>query len=186
LPPLIEVIYQRKGKNMSIMTKTGDSGETSLFSGERVSKDDLRIEVNGTIDELDAHLGEAKQIVAVEDIKFEIHDIQIELKTFMMQVASKNLKPDITISKKAVSNIEMLITLYEQKVEIFDLVISGATLSGSKLDICRTICRRAERRLYTLSKQEEVAPELLMYLNRLSDILFLFARMEDEYQKKEN
>ena len=161
---------------MSISTKTGDSGCTSLWSGERVSKDDLRVEVYGTIDELDSFLAEAKNIVTQPSHKGILLDIQYVLKGIMSEIASTDIRCKNPIGVEQTNHITGLIHQLEKNIKIDKLVILGECLISAKLDICRAIARRTERRLVTLSKVSPVSEHILIYFNRLSDLLFLMAR----------
>jgi len=160
---------------MDVRTKTGDDGQTSLLSGERVSKDDLRMEVNGTLDELDCHLGEA--ILLVDDlmIKANIYGIQETLKKIMAEVVdcghSYITEDDVGYIDSQFEN-----DIYASLPPLKNLVIPGGKLPSVKLDICRTVARRAERRIVTLSKVQPVSEHILVYINRVSDLLFLMAR----------
>jgi len=168
---------------MSIATTTGDKGQTSLFSGERVWKDDLRVEAYGSLDELDAHIGEAKNQINDVNTRHLLIDIQKVLFKVMGQLASKaDAYPD-AIGLDEVAKLTEMIQDYEQRVDLKGFVIPGSILQSAKLDICRTITRRAERRIITLSKQEEIPEVILVYVNRLSDFFFILARW---IEKKEN
>jgi len=163
---------------MSIITKTGDNGETSLFSGERVSKDDIRIEVNGCLDELDCFLGDAKVAIESDEIKGVIIAIQSDLKLIMLEIACLD-NTHAAVGKKNIDLLEALCDHYEKMVEIEGLVILGNSVAGSKLDICRVMARRVERRLIGLTKVATVSENILIYINRLSDLLFILARIFD-------
>ncbi|MCL2062901.1 MAG: cob(I)yrinic acid a,c-diamide adenosyltransferase [Candidatus Cloacimonetes bacterium] len=162
-----------------IATKTGDKGETSLYSGERVRKDDIRVESYGTIDELDAHLGEAKHHIKQPEIFEIIENIQKELKRVMGELASVRKRFPNPISEHDVELLNSIIEKYEKSLEINGFVISGKTMSSAKLDICRTVCRRAERHIMSLSSESSVSEHILAFVNRLSDVLYIFARLEE-------
>ncbi|MGM0640588.1 MAG: cob(I)yrinic acid a,c-diamide adenosyltransferase [Thermotogota bacterium] len=164
---------------MSISTKKGDKGQTSLWSGERVSKDSIRVESYGTIDELNSHLGEAKHYVKSNKIKNIIIDLQNDLFKVAGTLASKDKKYVSPIELKDVGKLNDLVKELEEKMKLKGFVIPGNTLSSSKIDICRTISRRAERRIISLSNNENIDIELKKYINRLSDVLFLLARYEE-------
>lgn len=164
---------------MSISTKKGDKGETSLWSGERVSKDNIRVESYGTIDELNSHLGEAKHFVKSVKIKKIIIDIQNDLFKVAGSLASKDKTYLNPINNEDVQKLNDLVNELETKMNLKGFVIPGNTLSSAKIDICRTISRRAERRIISLSNNEKIDIELKKYINRLSDVLFLLARYEE-------
>ncbi len=160
---------------MSITTKTGDKGQTSLFSGERVYKDDARVDAYGSLDELDAHIGEAKHYVP-EDIREELIALQNRLFSAMGQLASRGVAYPYPICRADEEYLTGRIRFYEERLQLKGFVVPGSLPGSAKLDICRTIARRAERRVIALSRQEELAPELLGFVNRLSDYFFILAR----------
>ena len=161
---------------MSITTKGGDKGQTSLYSGQRVWKDDLRVDAYGTLDELDALIGESRHHIASEEIKQILSGIQKNLYRVMGQLATLDTSYPYPICSSEVEEITTLIRDYEAKLNLISFVIPGTTIPSAKLDICRTVARRAERRVVALEHAEQVAPELLGYVNRLSDLFFILAR----------
>ena len=164
---------------MSISTKTGDKGKTSLWSGERITKDHIRVEAYGTLDELDAHLSEAKLLVQNIELVDILETIQKTLKLLMGELASVQKKFPNTIKEYDVINLSNLVNKYEKNVILNGFVVSRKTLSAAKLDICRTVSRRAERRIVSLSSIDYVSEHILAYMNRLSDLLFIMARIEE-------
>lgn len=175
---------------MSISTGNGDKGQTSLWSGERVDKDDIRVESYGTIDELSSFLGEAKHYVNSNKVKNIINEIQNDLFRVAGELASKGKLFVKSIEKSDVDKLTNYVHYFEDRVQLKGFVITGSTMQSAKLDICRTIARRAERRIISLSKHEKVNDYLKKYINRLSDLLFIMARFEEylvdkiEYYKK--
>ncbi len=167
---------------MSITTKGGDKGQTSLYSGERVWKDDLRVDAYGSLDELDANLGVCKHYVENAEIKALLVDIQNKLYRVMGQLASKSSDYPYPICPKDVDYLTDLIHHYEAAVPLTGFVIPGSCLASAKLDVCRTIVRRAERRVIALSREESIVPELLGFVNRLSDMFFILARYIEQEQ----
>ncbi len=161
---------------MSITTKGGDKGQTSLYTGERVWKDDLRVDAYGSLDELDAFIGEAKHYVDNEEIKTILIEVQSKLYRVMGQLATKNGSYPYPVCVQDVDKITTTIREYEDKLQLRGFVIPGSTLPSAKLDLCRTVARRAERRIIALSHSEEVAAEVLGFVNRLSDLFFILAR----------
>lgn len=161
---------------MSITTKGGDKGQTSLYTGERVWKDDQRVDAYGTLDELDAFIGEAKHHISSTSIKEILIIVQKNLYRVMGQLATKAGSYPYPLCEKDVDRITDTIRSFEAKLNLKGFVIPGSTIPSAKLDICRTIARRAERRIIALSHSEEVAAEVLGYVNRLSDLFFILAR----------
>jgi len=165
---------------MSISTKRGDGGQTGLAGGVRVSKSHLRVEAYGTVDELNASLGLARSFCQDQDIAKRTLEIQREL--FQIGAALATL-PE---SRKAQAPItpEMVDALTEQVHQIesiegmlSDWSVSGEHTAAAAYDVARTVCRRAERKVVRLAEAgEAVEPTVLAYLNRLSDLLWLFGR----------
>jgi cob(I)alamin adenosyltransferase len=163
---------------LSISTGTGDGGETSLWSGERIEKDSARVEAYGTIDELSSFLGEATHF-STKEVAHYLVKIQRSLFKVVGQLASKDVDYVEPIEEADVQSLTELVHRYESEVRLDGFVIPGRTVASSKLDVCRTIARRAERRIISLSRSEKVDSVLLKYINRLSDLLFMFARYEE-------
>ncbi len=165
---------------MSISTKTGDKGTTSLWSGERVSKDDLRVEAYGTVDELDSHLGESKHYVKIERVKEIIERVQNDLMKVMGELASLSKEYSLPLKLEDINWLTDCVHSFEVDVQLKGFVIPGNTIQSAKLDICRTITRRAERRIIELSHESEVNTLVIQYMNRLSDLCFIMARAEEK------
>ena len=161
---------------MSITTQSGDQGQTGLYTGERVWKDDMRVEAYGTLDELDAQIGEAKHLIHDINIRHLLIDVQKDLFRIMGELASKSQPFPQPITTEETEKLTALVHDFEQRVDLKGFVIPGSTSQSAKLDICRTIARRAERRVVALAKAEEVSPAILQYVNRLSDYFFILAR----------
>ena len=161
---------------MSITTKGGDKGQTSLYTGERVWKDDARVEAYGSLDELDALIGEAKHHIDNNPIVELLSGIQNNLYRVMGQLATMDASYPYPICVKEVEQITDTIHSYEDKLNLKGFVIPGSSIPSAKLDICRTVARRAERRIIALSHETELAAELHGYVNRLSDLFFILAR----------
>ncbi|MEW6733944.1 MAG: cob(I)yrinic acid a,c-diamide adenosyltransferase [Acidobacteriota bacterium] len=166
---------------MSIATKRGDSGQTGLAGGIRVSKASLRVEAYGTIDELNSAMGFARSICEDQEIRTTVKAIQQEL----FRVGSAVATPPNSKKQPPVITAEMVEVLTAQvhRIESTEGVLGDWSLPGehtvsSAFDMARTICRRAERQLVRLSESgEEINPHILAYLNRLSDLLWLFGRL---------
>ncbi|HBT51421.1 MAG TPA: cob(I)yrinic acid a,c-diamide adenosyltransferase [Petrotoga sp.] len=169
---------------VSISTKTGDKGETSLWSGERVSKDDIRVEAYGTVDELNAFLSETNYYLKSHQVKKIINEVQNDLFKVAGELASKSKPYKYPIQEEDVLKITNYVYAFENRLNLKGFVIPGKTLQSAKLDICRTIARRAERRIIALDKKEPVPEPLKKYVNRLSDLLFILARFEEYIEDK--
>jgi len=159
---------------VSISTGLGDTGTTGLPGGLRVPKDHPVIECLGVLDELSAFLGDARCAVAEERIGNIIKTVQEELIILMGVVAGVRAK---TAPDEA--RLSAWVREYEQEQPTQNFVVPGANPPSAKLDLARTVCRRAERRLTTLNRQGELSEGILPYINRLSDLLFLLARHEE-------
>jgi cob(I)alamin adenosyltransferase len=169
---------------MNIYTKTGDKGTTSLFDNVRVSKDDIRVESYGTVDELGSFLGLAKNYVEDETIYNQIQDIQNKLFTVATNLATEDEnKVKHHILDEDISNLESLIDLYMGKLNNpTGFIVPGSSKKSSYLHVARTVCRRAERRIISLSNISYVDPLVLKYVNRLSDTLYAMARYLENNQ----
>ncbi|MFW9974753.1 MAG: cob(I)yrinic acid a,c-diamide adenosyltransferase [Candidatus Thorarchaeota archaeon] len=166
-----------------IYTGAGDKGQTSLRSGERIDKDDVRVEAYGTIDELNSFLGFAKRHSS-ERIRNYIHDIQQLLFFINAELASTDSgSSNENLRKVLQADVEKIEKIADELSEelplLTNFVIPGGSDAGAVLHICRTICRRAERRVLTLSKVSDIDSNVTKYLNRLSDLLFVFSRYEN-------
>lgn len=163
---------------MSITTKKGDKGFTSIYSGESVPKDDVRCEICGTGDEFVSHLGELK-FIAEEYLK-EIEDIQkkiFKINSYFATIGEK--RKDFVISNKEIDDFDILREKLERKCgPLKGFILPSENIQAAKADICRTICRKYERRIATFNNNiEEVDKNILIYVNRLSDVLYLMARI---------
>lgn len=169
----------------SIYTKTGDKGETGLFGGSRIFKDDLRVTCYGTIDEANSMIGVAYSLIKSDDIREILRHIQKRLFVLGAELASdgkgKTLIKD-TITDKDVIYLENIIDKYTEKIgKQESFVIPGKSTASSVLHVARTVVRRAERLIVSLSKESSIRELLIKYVNRLSDALFILARVEEEY-----
>ena len=163
---------------MSVTTKTGDQGMTSLFTGERIAKDDMRVEVYGAVDSLGSTLGMARAFVTSPEVKERIYNLQKQLGVLMADFASRNKAPRIT--EEMVAGIEKSIADIEERLpELREFIIPGDKKSSAMLDLARTTARTAERHAWTLARRGSVAEVDLRYLNRLSDYCFVLMRLED-------
>jgi len=174
---------------MSIATKTGDKGQTSLLGGERVHKNDVRIETYGTVDELNAAVGVALAYVQSSAIKNVLLQVQHDLFTVGAELSSLGTKKlEIELPKITPEHVDFL----DEAVKATEtalpaqkgFILPNGTPGAVHLHMARTICRRAERRVSACDKLNP-NPEVMKYLNRLSDLLFLFARAENQGKVKE-
>lgn len=174
---------------MKIYTKTGDKGQTSLFSGERVPKNSLRIEAYGTIDELNSFIGLAILELRDESVIKLLAKIQNRLFVLGSDLATplneRKSKLKITrVPKNFYRDLEKAIDFYDSKLEpLRNFILPGGSKGAALLHICRTICRRAERNVVALKDTVKVGENLIIFLNRLSDLFFVLARFENKCQK---
>lgn len=168
---------------MKIYTRTGDEGQTSVIGG-RVQKDDARVEAYGTIDELNACVGHATAVLA-KDKTVEWDDlieclIVIQHELFDCGSDLSYARPDsdkMKVSSSMIDRLETWIDQYEAETPpIARFILSGGSEPAALLHVCRTVCRRAERRVVTLAAQQPCPEEVRKYLNRLSDFFFTAAR----------
>ena len=166
---------------MKIYTKTGDTGETSLFGGTRIPKNSLRIDTIGTIDELNACIGTARSQIGDAEIRNLLHRIQNELFNIGADLATLDThskSDDLRISSAFVETLEKDIDgLEKQLAPLTNFILPGGSVAGSTLHLARTVCRRSERSVVSLADSESTNPLILPYLNRLSDFLFVLARL---------
>ena len=171
---------------MKIYTKTGDKGETGLFGGERVSKDSLRISAYGTIDELNAFIGYTITEIQDASIKEKLLTVQNYLFTIGSDLATpdtpKNDKLNIERTPDSFyKEIEKMIDHYDAQLEeLKNFILPGGSKSSALLHICRTVSRRAEREIVALKKTVTIGDNILIFLNRLSDLFFVLSRFENK------
>jgi len=169
---------------MSIVTKTGDQGLTSLWSGERVWKDDLRVEAYGALDELSSQLGMARHACRLPATALAVDEIQRDLVRAAGELASRGAAFDRPILAADEERITRATEALEARIPLRGFVLPGMTEASARLDVARTVARRAERRAVALAREAEVADPLRRYLNRLSDYIFMLARSEEEAEGK--
>lgn len=168
---------------MKVYTKTGDTGQTSLLSKERVYKDSARVQAYGTVDEANAAMGLAKALTEKDWVKEIIHKIQGELIFLNADLATAEVTNHSSsrISNTHIESLEKLIdSLEERRIPQPYFVTPGSTAVGAALDLARTITRRAERCVVALKREEQVFAPVPLYLNRLSDLLFVLARCVEQ------
>lgn len=180
---------------MPIYTRRGDKGRTSLFKNQRVSKNSLRIEAIGTVDELNSGIGVA--VSEISNIKYRILNIGNELIRIQNDLfnigahlanptSTPNLKPKTYLQKRVKEFESFIDQMTEKMPPLKNFILPGGGKVGAFLHFVRTICRRAERRLVALNKLEKIDSDILVYVNRLSDLLFTMARFANfKEQKKE-
>ncbi len=169
------------GNRMKIYTKTGDAGETGLFGGPRVRKDDLRIEAYGTVDELNAFLGLARCEPLPTEIAATIERVQHELFAVGAELATPDPGKHGTslIQETHIAALEREIDALETKLPpLTQFILPGGNRGASLLHVARAVCRRAERHLVTLTSSADanISQRMVKYLNRLGDYLFVAAR----------
>lgn len=170
-----------------IYTRTGDKGTTGIHGGERVPKDDIRIEANGCLDELNALIGVVRSLLEPEhEWDRLLCNIQRNLMVVMSLVATpsaiRHSNPN-SLEAGLVAGIEqMLDELSSEVEELGFFILPGGTVVSAQLQMARTVARRAERRLWTLNRKDSVPEEILQYVNRLSDLFFVMAKLDMQRQ----
>jgi cob(I)alamin adenosyltransferase len=165
---------------VAIYTRTGDKGETSVIGG-RVGKDDIRVEAYGTIDELNSFVGQARSLMENElfsDVREQLLEIQHELfdcgsDLAYVQISETRYKVNSGMAKRLEQWIDKL---QDESPKLERFILPGGNQLSSVLHVCRTVCRRAERRVVTLGRSTDINLDALIYLNRLSDYFFALAR----------
>ncbi|MFW6273534.1 MAG: cob(I)yrinic acid a,c-diamide adenosyltransferase [Halanaerobium sp.] len=174
---------------MNIYTRKGDRGKTDLFSGERVKKYNIQVEAYGVVDELNSCLGISRSKITEEKISKLIQEIQQKLFVIGAELASRKNNLKQTIESADVSYLEEKIDFFKEKVKLKNnFSVPGDNENSSFLDLSRTVCRRAERRIFKLNdlKNYELNNYLLEYINRLSDLLFILSKLVGSYNSKED
>jgi len=169
---------------MKIYTKTGDEGQTGLFGGGRVSKDDPRVEAYGDVDELNAVLGFARAVEVLPRIDEVLVPVQRDLFSLGALLATPDLGRMHQHLDKAQIHDARIVELEQQMDEcdrelepLRAFIVPGGTPKAASLHVARTVCRRAERRVIHLQREVEIPQIVVVYLNRLSDLLFTLARL---------
>lgn len=171
-------------KKATIYTGTGDNGSTSLCGGTRVAKDHPRVETYGTLDELNAHLGllaasldNAATIGFIEEIENSIFNIGCHL-------ANENCQ-DSPVDESDIERLEKEIDAISASLpQLKSFILPAGSEQAARANVCRTICRRAERAMVTLAKECNVSQEAMVYMNRLSDYLFMLQRQLQDGEEK--
>lgn len=161
---------------MPIYTKTGDKGNTGLFNGQRVSKASLRIEAIGTVDELNSTIGFV--LSQIRNSKSEIRKtlIAIQNDLFVVGGALANPRQKVDLSKRTKEFEKLIDNMTKELPPLMNFILPGGGAVGATLHLARTVARRAERRIVALSGKEKVQPEIIIYINRLSDLFLTMSR----------
>ena len=175
---------------MKIYTKTGDGGDTRLFDGTMVRKYDDRVEAYGAVDELNSFIGAAASFLEDSELAPMLSAIQKDLFSVGAQLADPGCKDQSRAKFKLppdrITALETAIDTFETELPpLRQFILSGGSHAGAMLHVARTVCRRAERQVVGLSEKVEVNPGLIVYLNRLSDFLFVIARVVNHRQGKQ-
>ena len=173
----------------NVYTRTGDKGDTGLFGGSRVPKQSLRVEAYGTVDEANAALGAAKAMLPAGQWRRRVHDVQQRLFVLAAELASDPEGAAILANKINTSDITDLEHLIDDCLAVTgpqrEFVVPGRDDRSGAFHQARTVVRRAERRVLTLAETEPVRPELIKYLNRLSDAVYSLARLAETWRDEE-
>ncbi|MBQ3845523.1 MAG: cob(I)yrinic acid a,c-diamide adenosyltransferase [Bacteroidales bacterium] len=172
---------------MKVYTKTGDKGTTSLVNGTRVGKDDLRLEAYGTLDELSAFIAVLMDSTEkYNDVFKRIQERLLVAECLLATDETSELRKQLPqMEESDVEGIERFIDeMNEGMKPLNSLIIPGGNLLASKCHVCRTVCRRAERAVVRMSRQHDVNPVIMRYLNRLSDMFFVMSRVFAEEDVK--
>lgn len=166
---------------MKLYTRTGDSGTTSLVGGQRVAKTHVRLEAYGTVDELNSHIGLLISLLTDDADRALLTDIQNLLFSIGSMLAtdtsSRDYRPGRYITSDDVTALERAIDAAEEGLPGWrGFILPGGTTAAAQAHVCRTVCRRAERRIYALAAEADVDAQLLAYVNRLSDYFFALAK----------
>lgn len=169
---------------MKIYTKTGDHGKTGLIGGQRVGKNSRRIEAYGTADELNAALGVVAGLFGKDEFCKKVQKVQKDLHLVCADLANPDLASDTPrLAERHVQALEQLCDELDAELPpLIQFILPGGTVAGAQLHLARTVARRAERRVIELASREAINPVVVIYLNRLSDLLFLMARWVNQQQ----
>ncbi|MBR7166744.1 MAG: cob(I)yrinic acid a,c-diamide adenosyltransferase [Bacteroidaceae bacterium] len=172
-------------KKAIIYTRTGDSGTTSLMGGKRVSKDHPRVEAYGTLDELNAHLGLLAATMHEHEECSTIEQIMNNIMTLGCYLAREEVETTCPVTEESIATLEKHIDeLYSHLAPLRGFILPSCDEASARANLCRTVCRRAERRIITLAQHAEISPLATSYVNRLSDYLFALSRILDTEDEK--
>ncbi|TAK34643.1 MAG: cob(I)yrinic acid a,c-diamide adenosyltransferase [Chloroflexota bacterium] len=171
---------------MKIYTRTGDKGESSLFGGKRVPKDSARVEAYGSVDELNSHIGLVRSLNPPEEIDQILAQIQDDLFVLGGDLATPREQADAGVPRirdEDTTKLESQIDRIDAQLPpLHVFILPGGTVVAAHLHVARTICRRAERRVVTLAREQNIGTTPLTYLNRLADFLYVLARYANHLQ----
>jgi cob(I)alamin adenosyltransferase len=175
---------------VKIYTKTGDRGETRLFDGTKVRKNNDRVDAYGDVDELNSFIGAAASFLKDAALASMLAEIQKDLFSVGAQLADPASKSQnrgkFEIPRERVESLEKAIDTFETELPpLRQFILAGGGHGGAFLHVARTVCRRAERRVVSLAEKVEVNPIVIEYLNRLSDFLFVIARVVNHREGKQ-
>ena len=175
---------------MKIYTKTGDRGDTRLFDGTKVRKYDDRVEAYGAIDELNSFIGASSTFLQDPALKVMLAEIQKDLFSVGAQLADHGFRDQsrakFQLDPGRIAALENAIDSFETELPpLRQFILAGGGHGGALLHVARTVCRRAERRVVSLSEKVEIHPNVIVYLNRLSDFLFVIARLVNHREGKQ-
>jgi cob(I)alamin adenosyltransferase len=158
-----------------ITTRTGDDGTTGLAGNTRVVKDDPRIEAMGDIDELNSHLG----LLMADDLPGKVYELLADIQHHLFDLGAELALPEHAgITEPKLAMLDKAIARYNADLpSLKEFILPGGSRAAAQCHVCRTVCRRAERRMVSLAHGEALSPLLVPYLNRLSDLLFILARV---------
>ncbi|HUO42078.1 MAG TPA: cob(I)yrinic acid a,c-diamide adenosyltransferase [Methylomirabilota bacterium] len=169
-----------------IYTRTGDKGETGLFGGVRVPKDSTRVEAYGSVDETNSALGLVRSVLSDPEIDLVLQELQKDLFAAGADLANAQKGKEMSrITAERVSELERIIDRFESELPpLRAFILPGGCRTGASLHFARAVARRAERRIVTLSRKEEIDEQLIPFINRLSDLLFVLARVVNHREKR--
>jgi cob(I)alamin adenosyltransferase len=167
-----------RGVTLKAYTGTGDKGETGLYGGTRVGKENPRVEAYGAVDELNSQIGVARALIKDKKLSETLKQVQEDLFVLGGDLASELVNAKIPrIGKLQLDRLEKVTDESNSALpRLRRFILPGGSLAGAELHVARAVCRRAERRIVALSKSESINPEVLPYINRLSSFLFVLAR----------
>jgi cob(I)alamin adenosyltransferase len=159
-----------------IYTRTGDDGSTGLGDGSRVPKDSARVEAYGTVDELNTRIG---VLLACDGIPDDIGELLVRIQHALFDLGGELSGPGMELVHDAdVTGLEQTLDRYNKDLpRLKEFILPGGGMAAAQCHVARTVCRRAERRVVTLARDESVRPQVVHYLNRLSDLLFVLCRV---------
>jgi len=171
-----------------IYTRTGDKGETGLVGGARIPKDSLRVDAYGSVDELNSVLGIARSFLndrELDDLLAELQEDLFVVGSDLASTADHQQRNVPRITSEKIATMERTIDKFEAELSpLKAFILPGGGVVGSLLHNARTVARRAERRIVTLSRSERINEQMLPYMNRLSDLLFVMARVANHRENK--